>query len=148
MIEMNELLAQVDTLIPAKCEGCAVQCVLGAELLNLLIEKAIILEVGERLMGDLGENIDRFLDENVATEDADHMKHIIRQGSVRSLDETYQAINDKEDQINAASRSCVGPLKMRASKNNVIYTAAVCTAQTEYVRGGKNNHVPTHIKTN
>lgn len=147
MEEIHELKLQVDRLIPEKCEGCAVQCELKTEMLKLLVTKEVVLEIGEGLMGEFGEHIDNFIDENMPEEDAGDIKHFIRQGSVDTLDEIYESTSKLEDQISANSRSCVGPLKMRATKNGVTYTASICTSQTQYVRGGKQNHIPTHIKT-
>jgi hypothetical protein len=145
-MEVFNFLNELDTEVPEKCRNCGVQCELTSELGQMMIAKYAAEHFGGHLVGEEGEQFDRFI-ESVVPED--HVEEA-RVGIRKSLGETMEKIDNeietKREKIAANSRACTGPLNMRARKDGVTYVASLCTSARVNIRGTKQ-HLWTHIRT-
>lgn len=135
---------QVAEVMPERCADCGVQCELGTQLARMLVVKHMMTRAAESLVGESGELFDSKIDETAPAEITDQIKRAARSSTASKLDEIDQDIEDITGEINNNSLLCKGPLKMRASKEGVMYTVSVCTSAGQCDDG--LGHLPTHIK--
>ncbi len=143
---MYDIAETIATVVPEKCQQCPVQCGEVRSLGRLLVLKQSMDFAAEGLVGESGAEYDQYVDLTMPSDQAEEMKRFVRQHTGNSLETLDRAIESKEAEIAAYSLSCTGPLNMRAKKDGVTYTAAICTSAKVYTRGGQD-HVPVHIKT-
>jgi hypothetical protein len=84
---MSEFRISGSLFVPPQCEGCGVQCELGAELARLLNVKRMAERTGESLVGDSGERFDAMVEAEVPEEHADDVKQGIRMSVGESIEE-------------------------------------------------------------
>jgi hypothetical protein len=138
-IEFNH----ITVAIPAKCEGCGVQCELAAELVRLSAMKGVVEELGGDLVGEPGERFDATVEARVPEEVADVVKQGIRKSVSAGIGDLDSQIEDLKGVIDANALACGGLFKMRATKGGVTYTVSVCTSPRFYAEG-----TPTQLPTN
>ncbi len=143
----TNLTSAVDAAVPAKCEGCAVQCDLKSKLGTLLFEKHMAETIGGTLVGKDGEEFDAMLEANFSEEEAILAKQSARQFIGQGIDAVDDEITATHRQIDTNALSCSGVLKMRAAKDDVRYTVSVCTSARVYIRDSETpQHLLTHIR--
>lgn len=145
---MFEVFDLEEAAVPAKCEGCGVQCELTHDLIRLLLSKHLANTAGERLVGDAGKDFDCLVDEHVPEEIADQIKTGFRKSLGNDIANLDEEIETTKQEIQANELACSGVFKMRATRGDVTYTVNVCTSPRIYVRDrSKPEHLPTHIQT-
>ena len=145
-MEVPDFIEELETVVKDECRNCGVQCELVGELGELLLAKSFAEHVGGHMVGEEGEQFDRFIESVLPEDHVAEAKSGMRKTLGESMEEIDNDIAKKKDQIAANSRSCTGTLNMRARKDGVTYTASVCTSARVNVRGSQR-HLPTHIRT-
>lgn len=136
----------VDVPVPAKCNGCPIQCELKSQIAELVFAKHLATVLGGSLIGESGERFDEILDEHLPEDAAEAFKRNARDAVSRGMDDIDHEIEATTQEINANALSCEGNLKMRAAKGDVSYTVSVCTSARVHLRDGGPQHLPAHIQ--
>lgn len=142
MIEINPYDLPI---IEEKCDDCGTKCGLGGQVLRLLQQKGFAIAAGEALMGPESEEIFGRVERIVGEESIENTKDGMLKSTGQKIEDIDEQIAQIKEEMAGNSRSCSGVLKMRASRDDVSYTVAVCTSQRQYIRDGKHSHLPTHI---
>lgn len=121
---MSELLLE----LKSGCISCPQQADIQKDLLKFSLIKHFLELGGESLVGESGEEFDKFITTQVPAEDVTMLSQNIRKLVGNSLDD----IDSKIDAVQARSKelgdSCGGIFKMRASKDGICYKVGVCTS--------------------
>lgn len=120
------------------------QCGIATEIGQLMLAKKTAEHFGGHLVGEDGQEFDRFIENSLPEEMVEKTKVKIRKTVAEDINDIEEKIESYKDQIAANSRSCSGPLNMRAVKNGVSYTATICTSARVHVKG-KHQYLPTRI---
>jgi hypothetical protein len=123
---------EFDDPVPDKCRDCAVQCELRSAMFLSLEEKQTLEAVGKLLMGQDQED-DTFGFGGFVNEQ-------MRKVASFRLELLDTRIEDIKEEIAACSDNCEGTLIMQESRDDTIYTAAVCGS--EIVLKDTGNYAP------
>jgi hypothetical protein len=127
--------------IPDACKDCPVLHEMKLGLVSLLLEKRLMEDAAATMVGEQGEAFDRYVEEAVPEDiDPDRIKTFARKEMGKDLEILDRDITAATDTINATTLSCNGVLKMRAAKDDVTYTVAICTSQRVHLLNSEHPH--------
>lgn len=142
----QDIISQLDSVKSEKCRNCAIQCELIHDLADLLLKKATVEYCGEQLVGEDSQKFDQYIESIVPEDYIETVQSETRKTVAHDLDELDNVIRDTKNEIAEITKTCSGPLNMKAEKNGVTYIVNVCTS-TEVNAHGEHRHLPAHIKT-